>query len=170
MSPRLASYWQADGFKYSAPANPTLRAKLAAQPLISGLPEHIALPAVRISVDVAPGYYDKLNGSWSLSSTKAQYAVMTLPPNNKGGNTFIYGHALMNIFGRLLDARAGDLAIVTTYNHHTFTYKLVNQYDIRPNDTSLFNYRGAPILTLQTCSGMWYQNRRILVFSLESVS
>jgi LPXTG-site transpeptidase (sortase) family protein len=133
-------------------------------------PSHIDIPALNISVDVVPGYYNKLTESWSLSPVKAQFAIVSVPANNRAGDTYIYGHALPAVFGRLLNARTGDLAIVQTVNRHIFTYRMVGQYDIKPDDVSILNYRGAPIMTLQTCSGLWYQNRRVLIFSLESVT
>jgi hypothetical protein len=36
-----------------------------------------------------------------------------------------------------------------------------------PTDATLFEYKGKPILTIQTCSGVWYQNRQLFTFDLE---
>ncbi len=137
---------------------------------ISGTPAHISIPAVNISVDVEPGYYNKSSQTWTLSLNKAEYATVTPPANNGGGNTFIYGHNRWEVFYRLLKAQNGDEAIVTTTNHHTFVYKMVGRHDTNPHDDSLFHYQGPPILTLQTCSGLWYQNRSLFVFNLVKAS
>src|SRR5438105_14860734 len=56
-------------------------------PTISGTPIHISVPSVGIDVKVIPGYYYPKSDSWTLSSTNAQYAVMTEPANNKSGLT-----------------------------------------------------------------------------------
>jgi LPXTG-site transpeptidase (sortase) family protein len=137
---------------------------------ISGTPTHIAIPSVDISVDIEPGYYNKSNQTWTLSSSKAEYATITPKANNGSGNTFIYGHNRWAVFYKLLKVRPGDEAIVTTANNHTFTYKLVRQKVTQPTDNSLFGYQGPPILTLQTCSGLWYQDRSLFIFNLEKVS
>lgn len=137
-----------------------------AKATVSGFPAHISIPSVDISDDIDPGYYNKASQTWSLSLTKAEYATVTPMPNNGGGNTFIYGHNRWAVFYKLLKAQPGDQAIVTTTNGHTFTYQMTSERDTKPTDTSLFTYQGPPILTLQTCSGFWYQNRSLFVFKL----
>jgi LPXTG-site transpeptidase (sortase) family protein len=138
------------------------------EPLVSGMPNHITIPSVNISITVDPGVYNKTNQTWSLSLTDAEYATVTPPPNNLEGNTFIYGHNRWAVFYKLLNINIGDEATVTTANNHTFTYKLISEKVTNPTDTSLFSYRGKPILTLQTCSGLFYQNRQFFIFNLVS--
>ncbi|HVX48468.1 MAG TPA: sortase [Candidatus Saccharimonadales bacterium] len=164
-SPHLIQQWQNSN---SQPifAEGIAHAESAKKATISGTPSHIDIPAVNISVDIEPGYYNKTSQTWTLSLTKAEYATVTPPANNGGGNTFIYGHNRWAVFYKLLKVQDGDEAIVTTSNHHTFVYKMTGRHDTSPNDTSLFHYQGPPILTLQTCSGMWYQNRSLFVFKL----
>lgn len=137
---------------------------------VSGIPGHIDIPAVGISVDIEPGYYDKASKAWTLSLDKAEYATITPESNNGNGNTFIYGHNRWAVFYKLLRATPGDEAVVTTTNHHTFVYKMSARHDTNPNDDSLFSYKGAPIMTLQTCSGLWYQHRSLFVFNLVKAS
>lgn len=138
-------------------------------PLISGAPSHIAFPRLNISVDVIPGYYDAKTNSWTLSSDKAQFATITSEPNNKTGNTFIYGHNRWQVFTGLLSAQVGDQAVVTTANNHTFVYTLRDIKDTDPTDLSYMQTHKSPILTVQTCSGLWYEHRRMLTFDLTSV-
>ncbi len=139
------------------------------KPTISGFPAHIDIPGVDISDDIDPGYYNKASQTWSLSLTNAEYATVTPEPNNGNGNTFIYGHNRWAVFYKLLKVQPGDEAIVTTTNNHKFVYKMVSERITKPTDTSLFTYQGPPILTLQTCSGLWYQNRTLFVFKLVQV-
>lgn len=136
----------------------------------SGQPVRIEVPSVGISVDIAPGYYDKKSQTWTLSNSKAHYATITAESNDSNGNTFIYGHNRPEVFSKLLGIKTGQEAIVTTANNHRFTYKLTSQRVTQPTDDSLFHYQGPPILTLQTCSGLWYQNRSLFVFDLVKVS
>lgn len=138
-------------------------------PLITGTPEQIAVPAVNISLKIIPGYYDPDSQSWTLSLTDAQWGVMTAKPNNKSGNTFIYAHARKNVFLDLPKVKPGDEAIILSDNGHTFNYRFISSVETAPTDTSLFDYKGKPVLVLQTCSGLWYQNRQLFTFELVKV-
>lgn len=152
-----------------AQAADTSKAINQTEPVISGSPTHIAFPSVNISVDVIPGYYDARSQSWTLSRDKAQFATITSQPNNKTGNTFIYGHNRWQVFTGLLNAQVGDQAIITTDNGHTFIYTLREIRDTDPSDTSYMQSHNSPILTVQTCSGLWYEHRRMFTFDLVSV-
>lgn len=154
---------------YHASAKVAQATAAAAKDVISGQPSHITLPRLNISVDIEPGYFNASTQSWTLSDTKAQFATMTSQPNTASGNTYIYGHNRSAVFSSLHKAVPGDEAIVTTTNGHAFTYKLVSSKDVLPTDVSLFDYKGKPILTLQTCSGIWDQYRGLFVFDLEGV-
>ena len=136
------------------------------KPTIFGIPTFISIPSVNIADNVDPGVYNPKTQTWSSSLTDAEYATITPPANNLSGNTFIYGHNRWAVFYKLLRINIGDEAIVTTTNNHTFTYKLVAEKITQPNDLSLFKYKGPPILTLQTCSGEFYQNRQFFIFNL----
>lgn len=140
------------------------------EPRIEGQPVHIQFPAQNISVDVIPGYFNASSQTWTLTRDKAQFAPVTPLPNNKTGNTFIYGHALPQVFSRLVNSNIGDTAIVTTDNGHTFTYKLTAVRDVQPNDISPLQDHKSPIMTVQTCSGTWYQHRRMFTFEFQGVS
>lgn len=136
---------------------------------VSGEPARIAVPAVGIDLPIEPGYYNYQKQTWTLSNTGANFAVMTAKPNNTAGNTFIYGHNNAAIFKRLMDSKPGDQAIVTSKDGKSFVYSLQSSRDTKPTDTSLFNYQGAPILTVQTCSGAWFQHRRLFTFTFVEV-
>jgi LPXTG-site transpeptidase (sortase) family protein len=167
-SPHFIRQWKSKSVK---PAFNTSQEHAATRPAtVSGTPTHIDIPSVDISVDIEPGYYNKQHQTWTLSTTKAEYATITPTANNGGGNTFVYGHNRWAVFYKLLKVQPGDTAIVTTANNHTFTYKMTGQKVTQPTDSSLFRYQGPPILTLQTCSGLWYQNRSLFIFNLEKVS
>jgi LPXTG-site transpeptidase (sortase) family protein len=135
------------------------------QPLVTGPPVAISISSVNINLPLVNGYYNPKTREWTLSSDKAQFATPTVQPNNLSGNTFIYGHALANVFGRLDKIQPGDKATVTTSNGYVFSYKFTSTYATQPTDLSVLHYQGSPILSLQTCSGSWYQNRQMYLFS-----
>lgn len=169
-SPHLVQLWQQKNSQPVFADSISDSASKLKQATISGVPAHISIPNADISVDIEPGYYNKTAKTWTLSLTKAEYAMITPEANNGNGNTFIYGHNRWEVFYKLLKVQPGDEAIVTTANNHTFVYKMTGRRDTNPNDDSLFRYQGPPILTLQTCSGLWYQNRSLFVFNLVSAS
>ncbi len=139
------------------------------KPLVSGQPTHIDFPSLDVSVDVTPGYYDAASSTWSVSTDKAQFATVTSEPNNKTGNTFIYGHNRWQVFTKLLDATIGDEAIINTENGHVFKYTLTAIHDTDQTDTSFLQPTEKPTLTVQTCSGLNYEYRRMLSFSFVEV-
>lgn len=138
-------------------------------PLVSGTPTHLTIPGVGIDLKVIPGYYYASNKSWTLSLNNAQYGTMTAPSNNKEGDTFIYAHYRKGVFLTLPKIQPGATAEVTTDNGHVFTYTFSSSLVTSPEDTSLFSYKGKPILVLQTCTGVWYQNRQLFTFNLTKV-
>ena len=139
--------------------------------VISGEPVRLTIPSLNIDLQVIPGVYDQQTGQWTLTTDKVQYAVMTPPPNNSSGNTFIYGHYRTGVFATLHDIQPGSEAMIATDNGKTFTYKLASIRTVSPQDSaSVFEYQGAPILTLQTCTGLLFQNRQLFTFNLEKVS
>ena len=152
--------------KVAALSSPNPVKSAPAKVRLQGIPTRIVFPAQGIDLPVDKGYYNQAKQTWSLSGTRAQYAVMTSPANTDTGNTFVYGHNNKLVFGKLLKIKIGDVAIITTDNGHHFYYTYRSVSDVQPNDVSLFNYQGPPILTVQTCSGAWYQNRRLFVFDL----
>lgn len=150
-------------FSVVANATPTVTTQ---QPLVSGEPVRIQIPALQIDLPVIDGYYNKNSKTWTLTKDKVQYAAITPQPNNQEGNTFMYGHNRPGVFNTLNKIKPGDEVSITTANGHTLTYIFRTSYETSPTDVSLFEYKGAPILTIQTCSGLWYQNRQLFTFDL----
>ena len=145
------------------------RNKTASAPVgatIEGEPNHITIPSLNMSLPVINGYYSTYTKEWTLTLSEVQYATITPPPNNYSGNTFFYGHYRPEVFYSLHKIAIGADAIVSTTNNHTFTYQLTKVTVVNPNDDSLFNYKGAPILTVQTCTGTFFQFRQLFTFKL----
>ena len=159
-------------FSGGGPAVPPVNQTIVkpAPNVISGEPVRIDIPSLKLSLPVIPGYYNKRTHSWTLTNDKVQYAVMTPPPNNASGNTFLYGHYRWGLFASLHTIKAGAEVSITTDNGHVFTYDFVGSRETNPYDDSLFKYQGKPILTIQTCSGLFFQNRQLFTFNLGKVT
>lgn len=126
---------------------------------IQGVPKQIIIPKINLDIAVAPGYYDPKSKTWDVSQTTAHYATITPPANTKSGNTFIYGHNLDSVFGRLPQLALGDSMLLKTNTGHTLSYRLTSVRETNPFDDRLFYYSGPAMVTLQTCSGLFDQNR-----------
>lgn len=155
-------------FVNAQPLLPTTNTKavVVKDATIEGDPTQINIPSLDMTLPIINGVYNANDKQWTLSLDKAQYAVVTPMPNNKAGNTFIYGHYRSEVFERLHDIQSGADAYVTTQNGHRFTYQLTGVRVTNPSDTSLFKYHGPPILTIQTCTGLFFQNRQLFTFKL----
>lgn len=138
------------------------------EPLVDGEPSRIVIKSVGIDLAVLPGYYNANAQSWTLSLNNAHWGVMTAKANNKQGLTYIYAHYRKHVFYTLPKIQPGDTAEVYTQNGHVFTYKFSSSLTTSPTDTSLFDYKGKPILVLQTCSGVWYEKRQLFTFDYVS--
>jgi len=136
---------------------------------IQGMPSELILPSLNLDISVIPGVYNTRTKEWTLSLDKVQYAVMTPPPNNEEGNTFIYGHYRPGVFATLHAIQVGAPAVVKTTNGHSFYYQLASIRTTNPSDTSIFSYQGKPIMTIQTCTGLFFQNRQLFTFNLVRV-
>ena len=165
----ISSWLNARHYKVQAQGLKNTKPIVTSAPLITGTPTHISIPNVNIDLPVIPGYYYPKDKSWTLTLDNAQWGTMTSKPNNKEGETYIYAHYRVHVFYTLPKVKSGDLATVTTGNGHIFTYKFINSTVTVPEDTSLFTYKGKPILVLQTCTGAWYQYRQLFVFDLVQV-
>jgi|JI10StandDraft_1071094.scaffolds.fasta_scaffold140629_1 LPXTG-site transpeptidase (sortase) family protein len=122
-------------------------------PLVKGKPIHIDIPSVGISLPVIDGAYDANTQAWTVSHDKVQFDTSSVQPNNRDGNTFIYGHATTAVFGPLLKIQPDALAMITTDNGFVLTYKLTSHEVVDPTNTSVLNYSGPSRLMLQTCTG-----------------
>ena len=134
--------------------------------LITGKPNGIRIPSLNIDLTVADGVYDTKTATWTLSKDKVHYAVPSVQPNNKQGNTLIYGHYRKGVLASLHKIARGAELIVHTENGHTFTYSYRESQIVDPGNIDIFAYAGKPQLTLQTCTGLWMQNRQLFFFEL----
>jgi LPXTG-site transpeptidase (sortase) family protein len=139
------------------------------KPHVSGEPVHITLPSVNINLDVIRGYHNTQNNTWTLTLDKAQWGVLTAPANDKSGATFIYGHYRRSVFSSLPKIQTGAIAKVKTDKGNTFVYKFRASSIVPPSDTSVFEYHGKPILIVQTCTGIHFENRQLFIFDLVKV-
>jgi len=170
-----AYYWYRDNkvTHVVATSNPTEKVTtptvVDAPKTITGKPRRLIISSLGMDLPVTDGIYDTRTGQWTLSTDKVHYALMTVQPNDKQGNTLIYGHYRPEVFARLHLISAGARAQIETTNGYVFTYIFQSSSIVNPSDTSILSYQGEPMLTLQTCTGAFMQNRQLFGFKLVSV-
>ncbi len=136
----------------------------------TGAPVSVLVPNVGINLSVIDGTYDAAKDSWTLTDDKAQFATMTDRPNDRAGNTFIYGHNTDPVFAKLAGLKVGDVAEVKTANNLTFRYVYSGEQIVQPSNTDILNAEPAtPRLTLMTCEGIFSQTRRVMFFDFTEV-
>lgn len=143
---------------------------VVSSPSIStGKPTSLSIPSLNLNLAVADGIFNPKTGQWTLSNDKVHYALKTVQPNDKQGNTLIYGHYRPGVFATLKSIKPGSEVYVKTDNGLTFTYVYTDNRVVNPSDGSVFDYQGKPMLTLQTCTGRFMQNRQLFSFDFVSV-
>lgn len=163
---------------YAAPAqsvDPTVTKELPQKPvaakLVAGKPVRLIISGSGIDLPIDEGFYNEQDNSWTLSDIHAQYAMMTTVANNLSGNTFIYGHGTDAVLGALGAAAPvqGSTALIYTDNGHVLAYSYQDKKDFGPDDTSVFDYTGPSMLTIQTCTGSVSEWRSMYQFSFDKV-
>jgi LPXTG-site transpeptidase (sortase) family protein len=137
--------------------------------VMSGHPERLVIPSLKLDLSVLEGSYNNKTGEWTLSGKSAHYALPTTLPNDTSGNTLIYGHYNKYVFSRLHTVDLGEEARVYTQEGLVFVYRFIGTEIVDPADTSVFMYQGPSRLTLQTCTGALMQNRQMHYFAFDHV-
>ena len=125
----------------------------------SSTPTHISLPNEKIEVNVDQGGI--VSGEWVLSGSNALY-LPTSGMLGEGFNTIIYAHNTDKLFGRLKEAKHGDLILLNDKTGKTYKYKIYYIKDVEPTDVASLYAKDKDVVTLFTCDG-WFDKTRLIV-------
>lgn len=154
--------------KTSVNRNLPVVASIEVSPLfVKGTPYRITIPRLQIDLSVKNGDYFK--ESWMTSKDEALFATKSSLPNNLEGNTIIYGHNTNEVFYSTNRLIPGDRILLYTDNG-IFEYEFTKWELVKPTDTTVFEYKGAPMLTLITCFGLTNSERRLMYFEYYGVT
>ena len=152
---------------YIAQAAALGRPEIVKPPVVSGKPVQLLIPRLGINLPVQPGNYDPATGTWTLSNTAIFFTEITAPINDQAGHTLIYGHAYKNLLEPTKDLSIDDELIITTDTGYSFSYRYTGKEVVNPKDTAVLQKTSdKPLLTLLTCEGIFYENRRLMSFEL----
>lgn len=128
------------------------------------LPEHITIKSLNINLPVTPSAIK--NNVWEVSTTGASYLQSSPVPGEKG-NSIIYTHNWLKLFGNLVLAKPGD-EIEVTYADLSKKYFYVKQIKtVTPDETSILLSGNDIRLTLFTCTGYMDSKRFVVIAGLE---
>lgn len=147
---------------------PTRKVAPAPIPATVGIPVRITIPSLSLDLPVAVGSYNPEDASWTVDTTAAYYADVSMPINNSNGATLIYGHAQSTIFETLPSIQPDSKVVVYTDTGYAFHYQLTATREVLPADVSVFTADGPPTLVLQTCIGVYSELRALFYFRLLS--
>mgnify|MGYP001197178387 CR=1 FL=1 len=151
-------------------ATNTVQVKSQAQIVYPETPHQLHFPRLDIRLAVGEGLFDPATNEWSLNDTDAFFMPHSSAPNTTSGQTLIYGHNTVPVFGRTAWLVQGDEVYITTQNY-TFVYIYKNDKYVTPNDVSILTETSTqPQLALLTCNGAFDEHRRIMYFSLKEVT
>ncbi len=156
-------------FSATVLAQPSLPPPAPEVKVISGKPIKIVIPRLSLDLAIDDGFYNPADQTWTLSGYNAHFASVSSLANDRSGSTFIYGHNNKHVFGPLKSLAVGDQVQIFTENGHIFSYTYQSNENIKPDQVSIFDYQGPPILVIQTCSGSFNEWRQVFFLTFDKV-
>lgn len=135
---------------------------------LEGIPTRIIIPRFAIDLPIVPGSYDKHKKEWTVSDSKANYAVSSAPANNYSGQTLVYGHNNRAVLGPLLDGfQPRDKVYLHTKNGHVFEYEYTGSNSLQPSAVGILKeLKNGTGLKIITCKGANFEYRHVMSFKL----
>jgi len=144
----------------SASANPIQPDKrlLEGKADAESLPVRIIIPDISVDLPVVPAKV--VNHTWETSETAASFGLGSALPGN-GGNSVIFAHARIGLFGGLRNLKKDAIVYVYT-KKEKYSYKVDEIKTVSPKDTEVIAPTPDDVLTLYTCSG-FADTKRLIV-------
>ena len=156
--------------KAFSPDTHRLPIKIHSIPATQGTPVRVVLDSLGIDLPIRVGSYNPTDSTWTISTTEAFYADISVPVNNGNGTTLIYAHARPGLFGDLPDIQPDAEALIYTDSGYVFHYHYLSMQSVDPSDVSSITSSGPPTLILQTCTGDWSEYRALFNFKLTAIT
>jgi LPXTG-site transpeptidase (sortase) family protein len=127
-------------------------------------PSRIIIPSLNLSLPVHTSKI--IFNTWEVHLDGASFGEGTTLPGNKG-NTVIFSHARVGLFGSLSSVKKGDLVHVFTHNDW-FVYKVDDTFTVEPDRIDVLDNHNKYELTLYTCTGDNWTKRFVVKATLLS--
>ena len=108
-----------------------------------------------------------VNNVWPTSSTGAEYLTSSPLPGSTG-NSIIYAHDWVSLFGPLRSAKVGQKVVVTYPDKTKKTFVIAYTSIVPYNQSSILASSNDKRITLYTCTGFLDSERFVAVAILKS--
>jgi|SRR5579859_1457041 len=152
------------GLIYKAYLNTTLSFEVAPVTQLDisqrrSTPVRVEIPSQSIDLPIFEAKIVK--GIWETSEKGATHLDTSARPG-ESGNTVIYGHNLLRLFGRIQRMKDGDLITVRTQDGGSYTYVVTQTQVVKPNQIDVVLPTKYEVLTLYTCTGFLDSQRFVI--------
>jgi sortase A len=128
-------------------------------PANTNIPVNITMPTIGINLHVIPA---KVTGDvWPTTDNGASY-LLSSPIPGETGNSVIYGHNWMSLFGKIVDLKKGDEIDIQLADKTVRKFRVINTTEVSPSDTQILAPTDNRVLTLYTCSGFLDSKRYVV--------
>lgn len=135
-------------------------------PYMNGMaPSRIAIPSLGINLPIYKSAI--VNNVWQTTDLGASYLTSSPLPGSKG-NSIVYAHNWVSLFGPLQSAKVGEKVIVTYSNGQKKTFVIAYTSIVSPDQSSILAPSKDNRLTLYTCTGLFDSHRFVAVAILKN--
>ncbi len=128
-------------------------------------PDRISISSLGIDLPVYKAAI--VTNVWPTTTSGASYLTSSPLPGDKG-NSVIYAHNWVSLFGKLVNARIGDQVVVTYPNGTKKTFVIAYTSVVTPNEATILAPSNDTRITLYTCTGFLDSHRFVAVAILKS--
>jgi len=125
-------------------------------------PQRISIPTLGISLPIYKSAI--VNKVWQTTDLGASYLTSSPLPGNKG-NSIMYAHNWISLFGKLQSAKVGENVIVTYPDNKKKTFVIAYTSVVSPDESSILAPSNDKRLTLYTCTG-WFDSHRFVAVAI----
>jgi len=156
-TPTLLSF---NNYSYAQPGIKTTDTEKSA-------PIRIAIPSLGINLPIFKSAI--VNNVWQTTDLGASYLTSSPLPGNEG-NSIIYAHNWVSLFGPLQSSKVGQQVIVTYPNGEKETFVIAYTSIVSPDQSTILAPSKDKRITLYTCTGLFDSHRFVAVALLKSSS
>ena len=128
-------------------------------------PSRISVPSLNISLPIYKS--EIVNNVWQTTDLGTSYLTSSPLPGNQG-NSIIYAHNWISLFGRLQNAKVGETVIITYPNKSKKTFVIAYTSVVSPDESSILSPSKDKRITLYTCTGFFDSHRFVAVAILKT--
>ena len=137
----------------------------AANTGIKGMvPERITIASLGIDLPIYKATI--VHNIWPTTDFGASYLTSSPLPGDKG-NSIIYAHNWISLFGKLRNAKIGDKVVITYPDHIKKTFVIEYTSIVTPNESSILAPSKDRRITMYTCTGFLDTKRFVAVAILQ---